>query len=134
MEATLTTQERHQLVTVLRELDHTALQERRRHQRRKTLINLWLQRLNPNAKPKFAEIVLINVSPIGVGLLSKIPCQIREKLVLPLPFIEGGGWLVLCEVRNCRKVPNGRFKIGCRFLDKIEDATGSAEIPHHWRT
>jgi len=133
MEATLTTHERHQLVTVLRELDRTAVKERRRHLRRKTLIHLWMQRINRGARQRFTEIVLVNVSAIGVGLLSPVACPKGERFVLPLPFVEGGGWLVLCEVRNCQRLANGLFKIGGRFVDKIEDEDGDAKVPERWR-
>ncbi|MCL2646550.1 MAG: hypothetical protein FWD61_06035 [Phycisphaerales bacterium] len=133
MKTVLTAKEHQQLVTVLRELDHNAIKERRRLPRRKTLINLWMQRLGKNARPKFSEILLVNVSTNSVGLLSKVACLTGEKLVLPLPFIEGGGWLVLCEVRNCQKLVCGQFKIGCRFIDKIEDENGDAKIPDQWR-
>ena len=134
MEAVLTAQERHQLVTVLQDLDRSAPQERRRHLRRKTLINLWMQRITQTTGPRFAKIVLVDVSATGVGLLACSTCQIGEQLVLRLPFIEGGGWLVLCEVRNCQRLANGQFKIGCRFLARIEDANGDAKIPSHWRS
>ena len=133
MNAILTEKERSQLVTVLRELDKTAVKERRHQVRRKTLINLWMQRINKSAGPKFAEVVLVNVATRGVGLLSKVAYLPGEKVVLPLPFVEGGGWLVLCEVRNCRKLVCGQFKVGCRFVEKIEDEHGAAKIPDHWR-
>ena len=133
MNAILTEKERNQLVTVLRELDKTAVRERRRQVRRKTLINLWMQRISKNARPKFTEVVMVNVAAKGVGLLSKVACLVGEKLVLPLPFVEGGGWLVLCEVRNCQKLACGQFKIGCHFVEKIEDENGATKIPDHWR-
>ena len=133
MEAILSEQERHELVGVLRELDPTAPRENRNVIRRKTLMSVWMQRLGRNDSRALAKIMLVNVSLNGVGLLSKTPCLKGEKFVLPLRFDEGGGWLVLCEVRNCRKLASGYFKIGGRFIDRMEDDKGVAKIPEDWR-
>jgi hypothetical protein len=132
MEAVLNSKERFELVSVLREMDPTAPREHRRSPRRKTLISLWMQRLGRNNARAITKVMLVNVSEVGVGFLGKAACVAGEKFVLPLPFNEGGGWLVLCEVRNCRKLASGHFKMGAKFLDRIEDKSGDAKIPGDW--
>ena len=58
-------------------------------------------------------------------MLAKVGLATGDKFVLPLRFDEGGGWLVLCEVRNCRRLASGHFKIGGHFIERIEDAAGN---------
>jgi len=132
MDVVLTAGERQELVTVLRELDPTAPKERRGSVRRKTLLNLWMQRIGENEGGTISKVVLVNVSVSGVGILTKMPFLRGEKFAIPLPFAEGGGWLVLCEVRNCQRLMSGHYKVGGRFIDRIEDDNGDAKIPGNW--
>jgi hypothetical protein len=132
MEATLSAQERHQLVAVLRQLDPSSPVEQRRAPRRKALVNLWIRRIGKSRSRALARLVLINVSQSGVGILAKSPFERGEKFVMPLRFDEGGGWLVLCEVRNSKALANGHYKVGAKFLERIEDPSGDARIPGDW--
>ena len=68
----------------------------------------------------------------GVGLLTKVVHVKADKFVMPLRFDEGGGWLVLCEVRNSKSLATGHYKVGARFIDRIEDPWGDAKIPGDW--
>jgi hypothetical protein len=132
LESTLSLEERHQLVSVLRQLDPQSPAEQRRSPRRKALVNLWIRRINKHRSRALARLVLVNVSQTGVGFLAKSPFEAGEKFVMPLRFDEGGGWLVLCEVRNLKGLANGHYKVGAKFLERIEDPSGDARIPGDW--
>ena len=132
----LSAKERQQLLAVLRDLDETAPAEKRREMRRKVLLNMWIRKIGPSRRHAQSVALIrasvVNVSAQGVGLLCSQPLSKQDRLVLPLRFREGGGWLVLCQVRNCQTTPNGEFRIGARFLDRIEDADGDAKVPMKW--
>jgi hypothetical protein len=127
---TLTAQERHRLLSVLRELDQQAPNEKRRDLRRKVRGNMTIRILGSNTSLRISSIV--NVSSHGVALLLQEPLIAKSKFLLPLRFCEGGGWLVLCEVRNCVPQPAHQWRIGARFLDHIEDPRGNAKPPLDW--
>jgi len=132
MEALLSAQERHELVCVLRQLDPQSPPEKRRSPRRKALVSLWIRRLIKGQPRSLLKLVLINVSENGVGTLAKTAFAVGDKFVMPLRFDEGGGWLVLCEVRNAKALPNGHYKVGAKFLDRVDDPCGDAKIPADW--
>jgi len=75
---------------------------------------------------------VLNVAARGAAVRVKQRLQKGDKLLLPLAFREGGGWLVLCEVRNCTPLDRGFFKVGCVFKEKIDDPTGQARPPLDW--
>src|ERR1035437_3041409 len=134
MEGFLNGEERYQLVRTLRNMDPIAPREHRRTLRRKVLMSLWMQQLEKNKTPRLSKITLVNVSLNGVGVLCQTSSRMGEKIVLPLSFHEGGGWLVLCEVRRCRRLASGFYLIGGCFIDHIhiEDEKGVAKIPGDW--
>jgi hypothetical protein len=74
---------------------------------------------------------LINVAAGGIGLEVPNALPKGQRFTVHLRFQEGGGWLVLCEVRNCRPVAKA-FRIGAEFLNRIEDPEGTARIPRNW--
>lgn len=132
MEGVLTVQERHELVAVLRQLDPQAPAEQRLAPRRKALVKLWIRRIGKGRSGLPAKLVLVNVSTMGVGMVARTPLAKGDKFVMPLRFDEGGGWLVLCEVRNCKTLANGHYKVGGLFIDRIEDPSGDAKTPGDW--
>ena len=132
-EVLLTEEERHQLVAVLRELDPAAPKEKRSGPRRKVLLNIWIRQLVKGKARTLQKGLLVDVSKKGLALLLESPLGVGDKVVVPLEFGEGGGWLTLCEVRNCRReARSGRWKIGTQFLDRIEDTDGRSRIPGDW--
>jgi len=133
MSATLlNNSQRHQLLTVLQELDPSAPAENRRHPRRKVLKSLWIRTLTKTGAKPLRKVVLDNVSKQGVGLLIHRSLKSGDKFLLPLDFEDGSGWLVLCETRNCRKQESGQFKLGARFIDRIERSGDTLQIPPDW--
>jgi hypothetical protein len=126
----LTAQERHQLISVLRELDAPAPAEKRRQPRRKVRVDIGIQTTGKGACGLMSA-TLVNVAAGGIGL--EMPNALRkgQSFTLHLRFREGGGWLVLCEVRNCRPVTGG-FRVGAEFLRRIDDPVGTARIPRSW--
>jgi len=131
-ELALTAQERQQLVSILRELDGNTDCEQRRHPRRKSRISLTIRVLRGGPTNRSSRATLVNVSARGVGLLVHKTFVAGDKFLLPLRFDDGGGWLVLCEVRNCTLLAPKSSKVGARFLDRIEDPDGDAEPPMDW--
>jgi hypothetical protein len=127
---TLTAEERHQLLAVLRELDQKAPTEQRRHPRRKVHLNLWIRLLGKKPAER-RPALLVNVAAQGVGLHVERPLARGQKFLLQLRFIEGGGWLVLCEARNCRPLRMA-YQVGAKFLDRIDDPDGTAKPPMDW--
>ena len=128
--ATLTAEERHQLIAVLRELDREAPTEQRRNPRRKVQLNLWIRPLGEKSLGRMPAI-LVNVAARGVGLHVERPMKAGQKFLLQLRFIEGGGWLMLCEARNCTPLRMAH-KVGAKFLDRIDDPDGTAKPPMDW--
>jgi len=83
--------------------------------------------------------IIVNVSVQGVGIILSKALAKSAKFILPLRFSEGGGWLVLCEVRNCvsvlQVIPNQyqrQWKVGARFLERIDDPKATAMPPLDW--
>jgi hypothetical protein len=126
----LTAEERHQLMAVLRDLDAQAPPESRRHPRRKVQLNIDIQMLGKESCGIMSAI-LMNVAARGLGLISPRPLPTGRQFVVRLRFSEGGGWLVLCVVRNCTATEGG-YRIGAEFLDRIEDPEGRARSPRKW--
>jgi hypothetical protein len=126
----LTTQERRQLMAVLRDLDSQAPTEKRRQPRRKVQLNIGIHPTRKDACGLLAA-KLLNVAVGGMGL--EVPTALRkgQRFTVQLRFQEGGGWLVLCEVRNCRAIEGG-FRLGAEFIQRIEDPDGNARIPKIW--
>ncbi len=126
---TLTAEERHQLLSVLRDLDEKAPAEKRGSPRRRVQQNLWIRPLG-RRMPRMPAI-LVNVAAQGVGLQVERALPPGEKFLLNLRFVEGGGWLVLCEVRNCRPLRQA-YQVGAKFLDRVEDPEGTGKPPMDW--
>jgi hypothetical protein len=126
----LTSQERHQLLAVLREMDGNAPKEKRREPRRNILMRMWIRPI-AHRKCGRQRATLLNVASRGVGLMTLHALEKRQKFLLPLRFHDGGGWLVLCEVRSCVPAKDG-YKIGAKFLDRIDDLKGNAPPPMDW--
>ena len=126
----LTAKERHQLLAVLREMDGNAPAEKRGEPRRNVFMSMWIR---PIARRKCGRqrANLINVASRGVGLETLQPLTRGQKFLLPLQFQDGGGWLVLCEVRSCTATKDGH-KVGAKFLDRIDDPKGNASPPMDW--
>jgi hypothetical protein len=131
-EVLLSEEETHQLIAVLRDLDPAAPKEKRAGARRKVLLHIWIRRLAKGRSRNLQKVVLVDVSRKGLALLTTMPLEVDDKIVAPLQFGEGGGWLVLCEVRNCRKLASGHLKVGAQFIDRIEDENGTTRIPGDW--
>ena len=129
-DTSLTARERHQLLAVLREMDGNAPKEKRRETRRDIEMRLWIRPIS-NRKCGRQRAFIVNVASKGVGLLTQHPLQKGQNFVLPLRFQDGGGWLVLCEVRSCVAGKDGH-KVGARFLDRIEDPKANASPPMDW--
>jgi hypothetical protein len=131
-EIALTVREKQQLLSVLRDLDPEAPSEKRQNPRRKVRLNLEIRAFSAGSSPIPVRAGLINVSPEGAGLIVSETLEVGNRLLLPLRFREGGGWLVLAEVRNCARLSHGQFKVGCLFREKIEDPDSNAQPPGDW--
>ena len=127
----LTSQERHQLMSVLREMDDHAPAESRKGARHKVELKTSI-RVIGQRKTSRVPATLMNVAPEGAGLTTSTEIEEGKRFLLNLRFREGGGWLVLCEVRNCARLEDGKFKIGGRFVEKIEDPKGDGKPPLDW--
>lgn len=127
---TLSAAERHRLLSVLQELDHDAPPEKRTNLRRKVRVQENIRIVEENNAPSTS--IIVNVSANGAAIVLSRPLPKKAKFILPLRFRDGGGWLVLCEVRNCVAQPRREWKIGARFVDRIEDPRGTAKPPMDW--
>ena len=127
----LTAEERHQLMAVLREMDGVAPAEKRRTPRRKVDFGLWIRPVS-KTQAGMLKAVLVNVAAKGVAIVVGRPLQKGDRFVMPLTFREGGGWLVLCEVRNSTSQGGGAWKIGARFVERIDDPDGTGKPPMDW--
>ncbi|MGN6367950.1 MAG: PilZ domain-containing protein [Phycisphaerae bacterium] len=133
MQVTLSEEEKHRLMAVLRELDPAAPKEKRSGPRRKVLLRIWIRRIVKGKATGLQKVVLVDVSRKGLAILTPQELEVGDKVVAPLQFGEGGGWLTLCEVRNCRQVAGvPQWKVGLQFLERIEDTDGKARIPGDW--
>jgi hypothetical protein len=126
----LTMEEKHQLLSVLRELDPKAPSEQRRAPRRKIHVEAPIRIIGPN--PTVINSTIVNTSSSGAAVVINAPLAKKAKFLLPLRFCEGGGWMMLCEVRNCVPYPKRQWRIGARFLDHMDDPQGTAKVPLDW--
>jgi hypothetical protein len=126
----LTAHERHQLLRVLREMDQDSPIEKRRESRRKVFHKIWIRAIQQRRCSRL-RATLVNVAANGVGLEASVALLRDQRFVLPLRFQDGGGWLVLCEVRSCTATKVG-YRIGARFRDRIDDPTGTSTVPMDW--
>ena len=129
---TLSREEKHRLSAVLRSMDPTAPKENRRWLRHKVLFDLWIKKVSRRGKKALFKVLAINVSKRGVAIVSPQKLSIGERFVMPLRFDDGGGRLVLCQVRDCRTLPSGEHRVGAYFIEWIEDTTGTTPIPAAW--
>lgn len=135
--AELSSKERQQLMGVLRELDGTAT-ERRRDKRRPVTVKLYVRRVKAASQQKTPDeiglfsAIVVDVAAHGVGLQLRHSLDSGDKIVLPLRFREGGGWLVLCQVRSCTAAGGGNFRVGAKFLERLDDPEGIAKVPVDW--
>ena len=128
----LSVKEKHQLLSVLRELDSAAPAEKRQLPRKPVVLRIRIRVIASPRKTTSHWAVVRDVAPRGIGLTLPFSLPKGSRLVAPLNFREGGGWLVLCEVRNCSEWDNGQFVVGARFVDKIDDPDGTAKPPMDW--
>ena len=128
-EMTLTAQERHQLLAVLRELDPSAPPEKRRMQRRKVFLNQWIRKVGSEGGGM--EALVVNVSARGLGLICQGSMAVGERFLIALK-LEGASWLVLCQARNVRKLAIRGWRVGAVFLDRVENPTAKTRIPGDW--
>ena len=128
----LTPEQTHTLVAVLGELDPLAPRENRRTQRHKVALDLWIRKLSPTGRHAVFKVMAANLSKRGVALFSRRKMSVGERFVLPLRFDDGGGRLMLCQVRNSRELAGGHQKIGGQFIAWVTDDDGLAKIPDEW--
>lgn len=129
-EPALTEDERHKLLTVLRDMDPKAPQEKRKSLRRKVQLETSVRLVNK--RPGAMNVVLVDVSSRGVAVVMPRQLETGDRFMLPLRFREGGGWLVLCEVRNVSGMSRGRAKVGAKIVDRIDDPAGNSRPPLDW--
>jgi hypothetical protein len=133
----LNTEERQKLLAVLRELDDHAV-ERRRDKRHEVTVHLYVRKVK-SAHPQKGDgdiglypAEVLNVAARGVGFKVQNWMAVGDQVVLPLRFREGGGWLVLCQVRSCSPLSDGSYRVGAKFLERIDDPEGVAKVPVDW--
>jgi hypothetical protein len=134
METTLSQAESTRLISVLKELaGEPPVVEHRRYKRRSVAMGVWVKFISQGrARHQSCRVMLNNISARGVGILSLRPLAMGDRVVLRLPFKEGGGWLVLASVRNCIPTGQGSFRAGAEFVSWTEDPTGETPIPRDW--
>lgn len=136
METALTQAESTRLLTVLREMaGDTQPREARKHKRRNVAMGVWVKIISRGrARHQMCRVMLANVSARGVGIMSTRPIAVTDRIVLRLPFAEGGGWIVLATVKNSGPAGKGLFRAGAEFVKWVEDPTGHTPVPHEWVT
>jgi hypothetical protein len=134
---TLTQAESTRLLNVLREMaGDKQPKEARKHKRRPVAMGVWIKIISRGrARHQMARVMLANVSARGVGILSNRPIAVSDRIVLRLPFAEGGGWIVLASVKNSAPAQGkGTFRAGAEFISWCDDPTGHTPIPTEWIT
>ena len=106
----------------------------RRHNRKSVGASLWVKRLPREGldKPKKFKVETEDVSLKGIGFVSIRRLLKNERLVISIPYKEGGGMLVLSRVCFCRKLPMGGYRYGVEFEDQISNPSGLTSIPDKW--
>ncbi|MDA8378049.1 MAG: PilZ domain-containing protein [Planctomycetia bacterium] len=130
----LSQNERKQIVQIIENLKQEGEALGRRYRRRPVRQIIWLKRLPRADRPRSAafRVNLEDVSLKGMGLFSRRHLQKNEFVVAPLQFREGGGMLVLCQIRFCRELPQGGYRVGVEFDETLSDPTGTTRIPQVW--
>ncbi len=106
----------------------------RRHNRKSVGVSLWVKRLPRQGlnRPKKFKVETEDVSLKGIGFVSIRRLLKNERLVISIPYKEGGGMLVLGRVCFCRKLPMGGYRYGVEFEDQIANPSGLTSIPDTW--
>jgi hypothetical protein len=106
----------------------------RRHNRKSVGASLWVKRLPREGlnRPKKFKVETEDVSLKGIGFVSIRRLLKNERLVISIPYKEGGGMLVLSRVCFCRKLPMGGYRYGVEFEDQLANPTGLTSIPESW--
>lgn len=128
----LTPKEKHQLLAVLRELDRRAPAEKRQLPRRPVVMRIRINAVAMGKVQKSQWAILHDVAASGLGLRMSSAIEKNSHFLARLKFREGGGWLVLCEVRNCTAWEDGEFIVGARLVDRIDDPDGKTRPPLDW--
>jgi len=124
---TLSAKERHQLLSVLREMDSAAPREKRQTPRRSVVLRVRIRVISALGKTTAHWALLRDVSARGIGLTLPFALSKGARLVAPLKFREGGGWLVLCEVRNLPSAPASSTKSTTPMAPPSPPWTGSSK-------
>ena len=133
METTLTPDETCRLVAVLKDIAGDTIVEHRRYKRRPVAMGLWVRFVTQGrARHPLCRVMLLNVSARGMCMLLQQPVHAGDRVLLRLPFEEGGGWLVLATVRNCQPTGQGTFRAGAEFVCWVDDPTGDVAVPREW--
>ncbi len=106
----------------------------RRHNRKNVGASLWVKRLPREglSRPKKFKVETEDVSLRGIGFVSVRRLYKNERLVISVPYKEGGGMLVLSRVCFCRKLPMGGYRYGVEFEDQLANPEGLTSIPDQW--
>lgn len=128
---TLTRQEVNQLLAVLCGKESA---DNRRYVRHTVAQPVWVKRFArlDRKRNELFKVLLADASRRGVGFLSKRIFQPGETFVVPLRYAEGGGSLVLCRTRHCRRTESGHYRVGAEFAATLPDPDGTAKIPAEW--
>lgn len=106
----------------------------RRHNRKNVGASLWVKRLPRDGvdRPKKFKVETEDVSLRGIGFVSIRRLYKNERIVISIPFREGGGMLVLSRVCFCRKRPMGGYHYGVEFEDQLANPVGLTSVPDQW--
>ncbi len=124
--------ERELILAVLHEMKSDGVI--RRHARKMVGASVWVKRLPREGlnRPKKFRVETEDVSLEGIGFTSIRKLYKNERLVISVPYKEGGGMLVFCRVCFCRKLPMQGYRYGVEFEDQLSNPQGLTSIPDRW--
>lgn len=136
-QATLSQDEKADLLGVLRDLDptHTGIPPELRRAKRRGVLEWMPVQLMPRFEGdrlRILRVLIKDVSAGGAGLYSRRPFAADDRFVLPVRFDEGGGKLFLCRVVFSRPASPRHHTVGAKFLASIDDPDATTMIPTEW--
>ena len=114
----LSAKQLHQIMATLRSSSNPATKDKRQEPRVGFRTNVHIQSVAGNAVSECEQVALRDLSKTGLGILRSQPVAIHSRFVVKmLDEARRPDFLLVCTVRNCRKVAAIQYAIGAMFVE-----------------
>ena len=107
--------------------------EERRIAARRTATSLMLEAVLVDVKGHPGlKIRVTDTSTNGMAFEARREFKVDERLVIKIPIVNGGGKVVLSQVKHCGAGGLNLYRVGVEFLDAVSLPRGKCGLPEKW--